>query len=94
MRGLATRGFNELINLRGLRQQKFSGRSTPDLSDAKLDAHVCEIKNEDGAAQILRCVNLQTFNARQQRGDADQNVKWFLVRAVLSQSPLVRPMEL
>jgi hypothetical protein len=30
-----------------------------------LNAHVCEIKNEDGAAQILGCVNLQTSNARQ-----------------------------
>lgn len=94
MRGLATRGFNELIDLHGLRQQMFSGRSTPDLSDAQLNAHVCEIKDEDGAAQILRCVNLQTFNARQQRGDVGQNVKWFPVRAVLSQSRLVRLMEL
>jgi len=94
MRGLATRGFNELIDPRGLRQQMFSGRSAQDLSDAQLDAHVCEIKNEDGAAQILHCVNLQTFNARQQRGDVGQNVKWSLARAVWSQFPLVGLMEL
>jgi hypothetical protein len=69
------------------------GRSTPDLCDEHLDAHVCEIKNKDGAAQILRCANLQTFNARQQRGDVGQSVKWSLARAVWSGFPLVRPMK-
>jgi hypothetical protein len=58
MRGLATRSFNELIDPRGLRQQMFSGRPTPDLSNEQSDAHVCEIKNEDGVAAILRCLNL------------------------------------
>jgi protein involved in temperature-dependent protein secretion len=58
MRGLATRNFNELIDPRGLRQQMFSGRPSPDLPNEQSDAHVCEIKNEDGVAQILRCVNL------------------------------------
>jgi hypothetical protein len=91
MRGLATRSFNELIDPRGLRQQMSSGRPTPDLPNEQLDAHVCEIKNVDGAAQILRCVNLQTFNARQQRGEIGQNVKWSLARAGC---PLVRPMKI
>ncbi|MEH2538181.1 MULTISPECIES: hypothetical protein [unclassified Bradyrhizobium] len=90
MRGLATRGFDELIDPRGLREQMFSGRPTPDLPDEQLDAHVCEIKNEDGAAQILRPVNLQTFNARQQRGDVGQNVKWSLAHGAWSRFPLVR----
>jgi anti-sigma factor RsiW len=81
MRGLATRSFNELIDPRGPRQQMFSGRPTPDLSYEHLDAHVCEIQNEDGATQILRCVNLQTFDAREQRGEVGQNVKWSLARA-------------
>jgi hypothetical protein len=94
MRDLATRSFNELIDPHGLRQQMFSGRPTPDLSNKQSDAHVCEIKNEDGVAQIIRCLNLQTFNTRHQRGDVGQNVKWLLVRAVLSRSPLVRLMEL
>jgi hypothetical protein len=71
----------------------FPGRSTPDPSDEQLDAHVCEIKNEDGAAQILRCVNLQAFNARHQRGDVGQSVKWSLARAVWSGFPLVRPLK-
>jgi hypothetical protein len=65
MSGFATRSFNELIDPRGLCQQTFSGRSTSNLPNERLNAHVCEIKNEDGAAQILGCVNLQTSNARQ-----------------------------
>jgi len=58
MRGLATRSFNELIDPRGLRQQMFSGRPTPDLSNEQSDARICEIENEDGVAHILRCLNL------------------------------------
>ncbi|MEH2539296.1 MULTISPECIES: hypothetical protein [unclassified Bradyrhizobium] len=69
MRDLATRSFNELIDPRGLRQQMFAGRTTPDLSNKQSDAHVCEIKSEDGVAQILRCLNFQTCNARYQGGD-------------------------
>jgi len=93
MCGLATRSFNELIDPRRLRQQMFSGRPTPDLSNEQSDAHVCEIKNEDGVAQIIRCLNLQTFNTRHQRGDVGQNVRWSLARAVWSGFPLVRPMK-
>ena len=62
MRGLATRSFNELIDPRGLRQQMSSGRTTPDLSNKQSDAHVCEIKNEDGVAQIIRRLNFQACN--------------------------------
>ena len=58
MRGLATRSFNELIDPRGLRQQMFSGRPTPALSNEQSDARICEIENEDGVAHILRCLNL------------------------------------
>ncbi|XIA64914.1 hypothetical protein ACFIOY_40265 [Bradyrhizobium sp. TZ2] len=93
MRGLATRSFNELIYPRGLRQQMLSGRPTPDLSNKQSDTHVCEIKNEDGIAQILRCLDLQTFNTRHQRGEVHQNVNWPLARAVWSGFPLVRPMK-
>ena len=64
MCGLATRCFNELIDPHGLRQQMFSGRPPPDLHNEQSDARVCEIENEDGVAHILRCLNLQTFNAR------------------------------
>jgi hypothetical protein len=58
MRGLATRSFNELIDPRGLRQQMFSGRPAPNLPNEQSDACICEIKNEDGVAHILRCLNL------------------------------------
>ena len=58
MCGRATRCFNELIDPRGLRQQMFSGRPTPDLSNEQSDARICEIENEDGVAHILRCLNL------------------------------------
>jgi len=64
MCGLATRGFNELIDRRGLRQQMFSGRPNPRLPNEQSDARICEIENEDGVAHILRCLNLQTFNTR------------------------------
>ena len=84
MRGLVTRGCNELIDPRGLRQQMFSGRPTPDLANEQSNAHVCEIENEDGVAQIIRCLNLQTLNTRHQRADVDQNVRWSLARAVRS----------
>ncbi|MEH2539312.1 MULTISPECIES: hypothetical protein [unclassified Bradyrhizobium] len=94
MNGLATRSFNELIDPRRLRQQLFSGRPIPDLPNERLDAHVCEVKNKDGAAQILPCVNLQTFNARQQCGEVGQNIKWSLARAVRSGCPLVQPMRI
>jgi hypothetical protein len=94
MRGLATRSFNEVIDPRGLRQQMFFGCTTPDLSDEHLDAHVCEIKNEDGAAQILPCVNLQTLNARQQRRDVGQSIKWSPTRAVCLGFPVVKPMKI
>jgi hypothetical protein len=94
MNGLATRSFNEPIDPRGLRQQLFSGRPIPDLPNERLDAHVREIKNKDGAAQILPCVNLQTFNARQQRGEVGQNVKWSLARAARSGWPLVRSIKI
>jgi len=71
----------------------FSGRPTPDLHNEQSDAHVCEIKNEDGVAQIIRCLNLQTFNTRDQRGNVGQNVRWSLARAAWSGFPLVRPMK-
>jgi hypothetical protein len=93
MRGLATRSFNELIDPRGLRQQTFAGRPTLDLYNEQSDAHVCEFKNEDGVAHIIRCLNLQTFNTRHQRGNVAQNVRWSLARAAWSGFPLVRPMK-
>jgi len=58
MCGLAARCFNELIDRRGLRQQMFSGRPTPDLSNEQSELRICEIENEDGVAHILRCLNL------------------------------------
>lgn len=93
MRDLATRGFNELTDPRGLRQQMFCGRPIPDLSNEQSDAHVCEIKNEDGVAQVVRCLNLQAFNTRHHCGDVGQNVRWSLARAIWSGFPLVRPMK-